>query len=134
MKKQKPVKLLESKNKFIDKLYKKGITKVEFGWKTFKIITMPGDKIKNENDQLCNGLTDLDRGLIFIDEAMNEPLTREILLHEIIHCILEGFGLDEHHLDQDSFCVKNEHLTIMFTRGMMLFRNLNKDLNKILMG
>jgi hypothetical protein len=65
---------------------------------------------------------------------MGEELTREILLHEIIHCILEGFGLDEQHLDQESFCVKNEHLTIMFTRGMMLFKNLNKDLNKVLMG
>jgi hypothetical protein len=104
------------------------INKVNFGWKSFSLSLVPN--LLDESIK-CDGLTNYDDGTIALEINLADERARETLLHECLHCVLKVTGLDH---ENEKITVDNEDLTIRLTTGLLLFKNLNPKLSKILLG
>lgn len=97
---------------------------VDMGWRDFEICL--AKDLKDENGTSLDGSTNFTEYKINLDISLIDQRAREIILHEVIHCILETCGLDEY--SSGSLPGNNESLTIALTHGLLLFRRLNKTL------
>ena len=63
-----------------------------------------------------------------------EETTRETLLHEITHILLDitGLGGPSDSEKEKEIQVSNEDLTTRISRGFLLFKNLNPELAEII--
>ena len=73
-------------------------------------------KVLNKNfrieyiDAEVNGTTDWaglcckDDGIILLKPDMNKDLHREVLIHEILHALCDGMGLDLSHKQEERVC------------------------------
>jgi hypothetical protein len=62
---------------------------------------------------------------------MHNEQAREVLLHEITHCILEVIGYTSND-DEKLFEDTNEDLTTKMSRGLLLVMNLNPILMNLI--
>ena len=114
-------------------LGKKKITHVDFGYAKFKISFIGNLR---EGDDLCWGVSDFDAYEIRLDAGIPNEIGREVLLHEIMHGLLNfvGFGGYEDNTEgrrvESGFVPEttNEFLTDSVTKGLLLVMKLNKKL------
>ena len=110
-------------------LAKAKITTVHAGWADFEIRFTtdipcdPGD---------CAGYTNLSTYTIYVDPTLSYEVSRETLLHEIIHVLCEIIGYTDPD-EATEFSPTNEQLTNNITRGLLLLAKLNPTLFKILL-
>jgi hypothetical protein len=107
-----------------------GITQYYAGWKDFSIkITK---NLKSDSQKLY-GEVDFDKGTLSLEKDMDDITARHTLLHEVCHILLETVGLGgPEEGAEDSLTTSNETLTEGATRGMLMFKNLNPELWRIL--
>lgn len=106
-----------------------GINKVDLGWRVFKL--MLSEDLKDESGEVSlDGSTNFTNYEIHLDMSLNDDRAREILLHEIIHCILETMSIDEN--GRKHLKTTNEQLVVAMTHGFLLIRNLNRSLFSLL--
>jgi hypothetical protein len=113
----------------IDRLQEEGIFSIDAGYRVYNLVFT--NTIKHDGSA-CWGLTDFEKGVISLHKSMEQDLAKEILLHEMIHIVLELGGLGG---DEDKGMVEateNEHITVQVSRGMMLLMRLNKRLFQII--
>jgi hypothetical protein len=58
---------------------------------------------------------------------------RETILHEILHCILEGMGLDERNFDGETMRITNEFLVVGLSKQIKMVAKLNPGLFKLIL-
>lgn len=108
------------------------------GWRKFDIVIKPN---LSEDGNECWGTTDFDQCTIYLRETDDYSTSRETLIHEITHVILEtiGYGgynqseMGGEYLDGYLAPTNNEHLTLCVSRGFMSAFNSNKELFEILL-
>jgi Zn-dependent peptidase ImmA (M78 family) len=107
-----------------------GITQYHSGWKDFSIKIIKN--LKSDSQKLY-GEVDFDKGILSLEKDMDDTTARHTLLHEVCHILLEtvGLGGPEEGVE-DSLTTSNETLTEGATRGMLMFKNLNPELWRIL--
>lgn len=95
------------------------------GWEKFTFelhSNLINDSVK------VDGLTEFDRKVIRLEMNLSDSDARETLFHEILHCALEGIGLDERNFDGQSISTTNEFLVTSITRNLKIINDLNPGL------
>lgn len=110
-------------------LIEQAIGGVDLGYSNFLIelhsnISHDGTKV--------DGVTMFDERKIKLEMSLSDETARETLLHEIIHCILEGLGFDERHFDSEFIKLTNEQLTTALSLQLILVNRLNPKLFSVL--
>jgi hypothetical protein len=108
----------EDINHIFNLLQRANITEVDLGYAKYKIIITD-----NLGDNLSWGFTNTGTHTIYLHSAMHNEQAREVLLHEITHCILEVIGYTSND-DEKLFEDTNEDLTTKMSRGLLLVMNL----------
>lgn len=102
---------------------------VDVGWKVFDI------KIKKElaeKDEHLDGCTDFRASEICVDEKIKGDYFVEVLLHEIMHAVLETVGLGDNDNNDKQIEISNEDLTQEITKGLLLLFRNNPELSHYL--
>jgi hypothetical protein len=110
-------------------LAKAKINKVHAGWADFEI-KFTSDIPCDPGD--CAGYTNLSTYTIYVDPTLSYEVSRETLLHEIMHVLCEIIGYTDPDMEKE-FNPTNEQLTNNMTRGLLLLAKLNPTLFKILL-
>lgn len=76
--------------------------------------------IKNDGVD-CDGLTSFQDSKILLEISLDDKRAREVIIHEIIHCLLHQVGLDETNFDGNNLIVTNEFLVDVLSKQFMLF-------------
>jgi hypothetical protein len=116
----------EDINHIFNLLQRANITEVDLGYAKYKIIITD-----NLGDNLSWGFTNTGTHTIYLHSAMHNEQAREVLLHEITHCILEVIGYTSND-DEKLFEDTNEDLTTKMSRGLLLVMNLNPILMNLI--
>jgi len=81
----------------------------------------------------CYGITDFNENVITLEENMPDSVAHATIIHEICHALLETFGLGgDHDKEEDVITSSNEFITEACCRSMLMLRNLNPNLWKLL--
>jgi len=110
-------------------LVEQGIHKVDVGYSAYEIELHSNLR---QGDTKVDGLTLFDERKIQLDMSLNDETARETILHEILHCLLEGLGLDERHFDQEHIKVTNEQLATALSLQFIMVNRLNPKLISVL--
>lgn len=117
----------------MNELYKKlkaaNITSVNAGYRTYTLHIKKG--LRQDSTKLY-GLTEFDDGKITLEESMDYETARETLLHELTHVVLELGGLGGSEDDDSVLAMKNEEMTTIISRGLLMLMNLNSKLFEII--
>ena len=116
-------------NSLFKRLKDEGISKINAGYRTYTLHIKKG--LRHDSDKLY-GLTEFDDGKISLEENMDYETARETLLHELTHIILELGGLGGCENDDSVLAMKNEEMTTIISRGLLMLMNLNPKLFDIL--
>jgi hypothetical protein len=127
--KQNEFPFLVDKKHIYNLLIDKDISSVNVGWDTF-IFELHCD-LKDGNEKL-DGVTEFDNRKIKLEMALNNEDAKETIMHEILHCILAGIGLEERNFDGQSVMTTNEQLASSLSRQLQTLNNLNKGLMRII--
>lgn len=130
MKKRQPTKIepfpfVHNKSHIYNSLVDGGYGQVNCGWKKFTFelhSNLIHDSIK------VDGLTEFDTNLIKLEMSLSNEEAKETILHEIMHCVLEGIGLDERNFGGVQIGTTNEFLVTSISRHMVLLDILNPGL------
>lgn len=118
----------------MNELYKKlkaaNITSVNAGYRTYTLHIKKG--LRQDSTKLY-GLTEFDDGKITLEESMDYETARETLLHELTHVVLELGGLGGSEDDDSVLAMKNEEMTTLISRGLLMLINLNPELFGIIL-
>lgn len=87
--------------------------------------------IKNDGID-CDGLTSFQDSKILLEISLDDKRAREVVLHEIIHCLLHQAGLDETNFDGTNLVVTNEFLVDVLSKQFMLLNWQNPGLIELL--
>lgn len=79
-----------------------------------------------------DGVTLFDERKIKLEMDLSDETARETILHEVIHCVLEGIGFDERHFDSEFIKLTNEQLTTALSLQLILVNRLNPKLFNLL--
>ena len=117
----------------MNELYKKlkaaNITSINAGYRTYSLHIKKG--LRQDSTKLY-GLTEFDDGKITLEESMDYETARETLLHELTHVVLELGGLGGSEDDDSVLAMKNEEMTTIISRGLLMLMNLNSELFDII--
>lgn len=113
-------------NHIFNLLSKNNIQEVDLGYAKYKLIITD-----NVGDNLTWGYTNTGTHTIYLHSSMHNQQAREVLLHEITHCILEVIGYTSND-NEKSFKDNNEDMTTKMSRGFLLVLNLNPLLMSLL--
>jgi hypothetical protein len=100
------------------------VKSVDMGYRTFEICPVSNP---HEQKQKVWGAADFDFCKIVLDDNIEHDLGMETLVHEIVHCLLNLFNID----DQANGKIReisNEELTTIVSRGLMMLFKLNPNL------
>ena len=106
-----------------------GITEVDVGYKKFKLVFK---RSLTYNGNKCHGLTDWDRSEISLVLTQPDADSRETLVHELLHVVLDLVGLGGHETTGIVTRRTNEELVTLISRGLVLLMNLNPRLFSII--
>lgn len=112
-----------------NKLVENKIESIRVGHYTYTIDLRHG--IKN-GDADCDGLTCFNSNQILMEMTLSDSRAREVLLHEIIHCILHLLGLDEANFNGQMLSCTNEFLTDVLSKHLMMLNFYNPELLKLI--
>lgn len=107
-----------------------GITSINAGYRTYTLHIKKG--LRQDSAKLY-GLTEFDDGKISLEESMDYETARETLLHELTHVVLELTGLGGSEADDSVLAMKNEEMTTLISRGLLMLINLNPELFGIIL-
>lgn len=118
---------------FKEFLADKKISSVDFGYAKYKIIFI---KNLHEGEDSCWGVSDFDAYEIRMDTSIPYDIGREVLLHEIMHGVINLVGFGGYNENPRGVEVgdgyvpdtTNEFLTDSITKGILLVMKLNKKL------
>jgi Zn-dependent peptidase ImmA (M78 family) len=116
-------------NEFCKKLKAANVTSVNAGYRTYSLHIKKG--LRQDSDKLY-GLTEFDDGKISLEENMDYETARETMLHELTHIVLELGGLGGSEIDDSVIPMKNEEMTTLISRGLLMLMNLNPKLFEII--
>lgn len=116
-------------NEFYKKLKAANISSINAGYRTYSLHIKKG--LRQDSEKLY-GLTEFDDGKITLEESMDYETAREVLLHELTHVVLELGGLGGSELDDSVISMKNEEMTTLISRGLLMLMNLNPKLFEII--
>ena len=119
----------------ISQIKKAGITCVDAGWRKFRIVFL--EVLEDTTGEDLYGSVNFDKGTLNLNISLlkgREETTRETLLHEITHILLDITGLGGNSDLEKDIQINNEDLTTRISRGFLLFKNLNPELSEILFG
>ena len=116
-------------NDFYKKLRAANITSINAGYRTYTLHIKKG--LRQDSTKLY-GLTEFDDGRISLEENMDYETAREVMLHELTHLILELGGLGGSESDDSVLAMKNEDMTTLISRGLLMLMNLNPKLFEII--
>ena len=105
------------------------ISDVDVGWSKF-VFELHAD-LKHSNQEV-DGLTEFDEKKIKLEMSLPDSEARETIMHEIIHVLLEGVGLDERLYDGKFIKTTNENLANTLAKQFRLLDNLNPGLLSLL--
>ena len=119
----------------IQQIKKAGITYVDAGWRKFSIVFL--EVLEDTTGEDLYGSVNFDKGTLNLNVSLlkgREETTRETLLHEITHILLDitGLGGPSDSEKEKDIQVSNEDLTTRISRGFLLFKNLNPELAEII--
>tara|TARA_Y100000310_G_scaffold212487_1_gene213356 strand:- start:1531 stop:1938 length:408 start_codon:yes stop_codon:yes gene_type:complete len=119
----------------IQQIKKAGITYVDAGWRKFSIVFL--EVLEDTTGEDLYGSVNFDKGTLNLNVSLlkgREETTRETLLHEITHILLDitGLGGPSDSEKEKEIQVSNEDLTTRISRGFLLFKNLNPELAEII--
>ena len=119
---------IDDKEHIYNKLSDNNISSIDLGWTKYTIILASSivDSLGTELD----GVTHFDKQTVEVAASLNNHTATETLIHEILHCIAATEGLDPSEGEEG---MNNENIVTQMARGLMLFKNLNKDLARILL-
>ena len=110
-------------------LIEQGIHRVDVGYASYEFELHANLR---HGDQDVDGVTLFDQRKIMLDMSLSDETARETILHEVIHCLLEGLGMDERHFDQEHIKVTNEQLTTSLSLQLITLNRLNPKLISVL--
>jgi len=100
------------------------------GWRVYKFKFVKNLK---SSGVACYGEADFDKCIISLDPAVDNDTGRHTLIHEICHVLLETMGLGgQHETKEDWVENTNEYLAESMARGMLMLKNLNPELWRII--
>jgi len=119
----------------ISQIKKAGITYVDAGWRKFGLVFL--EVLEDTTGEDLYGSVNFDKGTLNLNVSLlrgREETTRETLLHEITHILLDitGLGGNSESDKEKDIQINNEDLTTRISRGFLLFKNLNPELSEIL--
>ena len=119
----------------IQQIKKAGITYVDAGWRKFSIVFL--EVLEDTTGEDLYGSVNFDKGTLNLNVSLlkgREETTRETLLHEITHILLDitGLGGPSDSEKEKEIQVSNEDLTTRISRGFLLSKNLNPELAEII--
>ena len=104
---------------------------INVGWASFEFKFKK--KLTDGAGSKCYGITDFNENVITFEETMSDEVAHPTIIHEICHALLETFGLGgDHDKEEDILTSSNEFITESCCRSMLMLRNLNPDLWKLL--
>ena len=103
---------------------------VYMGWDKFSFEMH--SNLKEHGDKV-DGVTKFDTKQILLEMNLDDGDARETILHEILHCILEGMGLDERNFDGETMRVTNEFLVVGLSKQIKAVAKLNPGLFKLIL-
>ena len=89
---------------------------------------------RSHEGNAVDGLTQFDKRTILLEMSLEHDIAKETIIHEMMHCLLEGVGLDERHFDQVHVSTTNEQLATVISVQLMSLQHLNQKLFKVLFG
>jgi len=104
--------------------------KINLGWDKF---TFELHSNLKENGDKVDGVTKFDTKQILLEMNLEDSDAKETVLHEILHCILEGMGLDERNFDGETMRVTNEFLVVGLSKQIKMVAKLNPGLFKLIL-
>lgn len=117
--------LVENPEHIYNLLCEEGYNQINAG---HDIFTLELHMNLNHGDQKVDGVTKFDESKILLEMSLNDSQARETIIHELIHVILEGIGLDERNFDGSTFFSSNEAITNSLAKQLMAIENLNPGL------
>lgn len=103
---------------------------VNLGWDKF---TFEMHSNLKEHGDKVDGVTKFDTKQILLEMNLEDNDARETILHEILHCVLEGMGLDERNFDGETMRVTNEFLVVGLSKQLKMVARLNPGLFKLIL-
>lgn len=100
---------------------------VNAGWRTFRLVVTDDVFTTELKDRL--GLTDFDRGIIYVNYVQDRHGMCETLYHEILHVVLDNVGYS---IEDDPIKATNEQVVMYTSRGLVTMMRLNKQLFTII--
>lgn len=92
------------------------MAQISLGGKIFDVLFV--DRVAR--DSFLMGETDFVEQVIRVDRGLKEDRRREVLLHEILHCILEAAGDSESNEDERLVCTIASGLNDVFAANSWL--------------
>lgn len=103
---------------------------INMGWAVFPISFQ--ENLALDGDE-CFGVTDFDTQSVAIRSNISEDMLRQTLIHESWHIIWSTMGIRTADEDPDAEIRTNqEFLVEQTTRGILLFKQLNPELYRLL--
>jgi hypothetical protein len=120
---------LSEPNHIYNKFKNLGIWKVDLGWDSFEFELVPN--LTDDGDKL-DGLTCFSSRTVKLEMGLSNKDAKETIMHELLHCLLAGMGLEELNFDGERFCVTNEFLVCSLTRQLQTLNNLNPNIMSLI--
>lgn len=97
--------------------------KVDIGYRTFDVVMC--DELRNKDDERLYGRIDYETGEISIINGLKPDHAVSVLLHEIVHGLIDEFMIETNGND--------EKICDGISAGLVLLLKLNPDIKKLLL-
>lgn len=105
-------------------------TRLDFGWKVLTLEIAANLKLDGMD---CDGITEFEECAIKLDSELNDADARETIIHEILHCLMEGAGIHEKNFGTGFINLTNEFLADTLAKQLVQFNNLNPGVLETIM-
>lgn len=113
---------VDEDNHIYNQLVNKNYNTINVGWETF---TFELHSNLVHDTSKVHGLTEFDKKTIKLEMSLSDEDAREVIFHEVLHCILEGIGLDERNFDNERIFTTNESLVTSISLNLKMIDRLN---------